>query len=123
MLGLVELAQAAPTVEQRCVVAEGEREPGLELLDEPLGDGDMAGLRERLEEGEEEGGVIVVGAGGEESVGEGQEARRREAAEDGGEEGCGEEVGGERREEGWGGRGGGAGEGLGEEREGGGERW
>lgn len=42
----------------------------------------------------------MVGAGGEEGMGEGQEVRWREAAEDGGEEGCEEDVGGERRDEG-----------------------
>lgn len=89
MLGLVKLAEAAPPIEQRGVVADGEREAGLELLDEPLGGGHMAGLGERLEEGEEEGGLVMVGAGGEEREREGQDARRREAAEDGREDGRG----------------------------------
>lgn len=65
MLGLVELALAAPSVEQGRVVAERKREPGLELLDKLLGGDDVAGLGERLEEGKKEGGLVVVGAGGE----------------------------------------------------------
>jgi len=65
VLGLVELAQAAPPVKQSRVVAERKRNPGLELLDKLLGGGDVASLGEGLEEGEEEGGVIVVRAGGE----------------------------------------------------------
>jgi hypothetical protein len=85
VLGFIELAKAAPSVEQCGVVAEREREPGLELLDELLGGCDVPGLGEGLEKGEEKDGVIMIWSGREEREGKGQDARGREAAEDGGE--------------------------------------
>lgn len=99
MLGFIELSKAAPSVEQCRVVAEREREPGLELLDELLGGCDVSCLGEGLEKGEEERRVIMIGSGREEREGEGQQTRGREAAEDGGQEGGSEELGRERREE------------------------
>lgn len=65
MLGLVEFALAAPSVEQGRVVAERQWEPGLQLLDKLLGGDDVASLGEGLEEGKKEGGLVVIGAGGE----------------------------------------------------------